>query len=93
MKPTANPAECRRASRVDISPGRETLRGDIMLPSDPSAFIGEMAIFGLLVVLCWRLIVWVRDTPVRPDPWEKDISPKLAEPSPDAGQPAASKEI
>ncbi len=50
-----------------------------MLPSDPNGVIGGLAIFGLVMVMFWRLVVWVRDAPVRPDPWDQEIAVKAAE--------------
>lgn len=49
-------------------------------PSDASGAIGGLAIFGLVMVLFWRLIVWVREAPVRPDPWDQEIAEKVADP-------------
>ena len=49
-------------------------------PSDASGAIGGLAIFGLVIAMFWRLIVWVREAPVRPDPWDKEIAEKVADP-------------
>ncbi|HEV2691266.1 MAG TPA: hypothetical protein VG347_00060 [Verrucomicrobiae bacterium] len=49
-------------------------------PSDPNRLIAEFAIGGMLAVLLWRVIVWVREAPVRPDPWDTETDKKLSEP-------------
>ena len=38
-----------------------------------------MALGGLAVVAFWRLIVWIRDSPVLPDPWDADVERQLSE--------------
>jgi hypothetical protein len=48
--------------------------------SDPNLLIGQFAAGGLLLAAFWRLIVWVRDAPVTPDPWDAAVAEKLAEP-------------
>jgi len=48
--------------------------------TDPNMIIGGLALAGLVVVAFWRLIVWVRDAPVKPDPWETDVAQKLDDP-------------
>ena len=55
-----------------------------MLPSDPNEFIGGLALAGLAAVLFWRLIVLVRDAPVRPDPWDAETERQIS--APDAVQ-------
>lgn len=47
---------------------------------DPNLIVGGYALAGLAAYLCWRLIVWVRDSPTHPDPWEAEVSQKLADP-------------
>jgi len=48
--------------------------------SDPNMLIAWLAIGGLMVVFLWRLLVWVRETPVTPDPWDAETDKKLSEP-------------
>jgi hypothetical protein len=48
--------------------------------SDPDLFVAQIALCGLAVVVFWRLIVWVRDSPTRPDPWDAETQQKLSEP-------------
>ena len=48
--------------------------------ADPNAVIG---VYGLIIVggYCfWRLIVWVRESPTRPDPWDAETERKLVDP-------------
>lgn len=49
--------------------------------ADPNLIVGGLAVAGLLVVTFWRLIVWVRDAPVRPDPWDAEVEQQLLEAS------------
>jgi ribosomal protein L40E len=48
--------------------------------SDPNLIIGGMAVGGLMIAALWRLIVWVRDAPARPDPWDAEVEKQLSEP-------------
>lgn len=48
--------------------------------TDPNLIVGEYALAGIAVFLLWRLIVWVRDSPTRPDPWDATTEQKLSEP-------------
>ena len=47
---------------------------------DPNLMIGELALGGLALWAFWRLIVWIRDAPVRPDPWDAEVEQKLSDP-------------
>lgn len=47
---------------------------------DPNLIIGELSACGLVLAAFWRLIVWVRDAPVTPDPWDASVAQKLSEP-------------
>jgi hypothetical protein len=47
--------------------------------ADPNLIVGEFAVDGLALYLLWRLIVWVRDSPTRPDPWDAETEQKLSE--------------
>jgi len=42
--------------------------------------IAKLAVGGLLVVLFWRFLVWVRDAPIKPDPWDAETAKKLSDP-------------
>ena len=49
--------------------------------SEPiEVFIGEFAILGLALFIVWRIVVWVREAPVRPDPWDAEVENQLAGP-------------
>jgi ribosomal protein L40E len=57
------------------------VRNLIMLAaSDPNLLIGGFALGGLVLAALWRLIVWVRDAPVTPDPWDAEVEQKISEP-------------
>lgn len=47
--------------------------------ADPNMIVGWLAVAGLLVAALWRLTVWVRDAPVRPDPWDAEVEQQLLE--------------
>ena len=48
--------------------------------SDPNMLIGGFAVGGLVLYALWLLIAWVRDAPVKPDPWDVETEKKLSEP-------------
>jgi hypothetical protein len=48
--------------------------------SDPYQVIGGFGISFLLLTGLWRLIVWVREAPIKPDPWDAAVAQKLSEP-------------
>lgn len=48
--------------------------------SDPYQIIGGLGIAFLLLAGVWRLIAWVREAPVKPDPWDAEVEQKLSEP-------------
>ena len=48
--------------------------------SDPNLLIAGFAVSGLVLAGLWRLIAWVRDAPVTPDPWDAEVEQKLSEP-------------
>jgi len=48
--------------------------------SDPNLLVGEFALGGLALVAAWRLIVWIREAPVSPDPWDTAVEQKLSDP-------------
>ena len=45
--------------------------------SDPNLIVGGCAIGGLGMAALWKLIVWVRDAPVKPDPWDAEVEQQL----------------
>jgi len=45
--------------------------------SDPNLTVAKLAIGGLVLAALWRLVVWVREAPLRPDPWDADFDQKL----------------
>jgi len=48
--------------------------------SDPNMIIAGFAAGGLVLAVLWRFIVWIRDAPVTPDPWDAEVEQKLSEP-------------
>jgi hypothetical protein len=48
--------------------------------SDPNLIVGDLAVGGMIFYAFWRLIVWVREAPVSPDPWDAEIEKQLSEP-------------
>jgi hypothetical protein len=51
---------------------------------DPKQLIVGLAVIGLGLAGFWRLIIWVRDAPAKPDPWDAETQQKLS--GPDAVQ-------
>jgi len=47
--------------------------------SDPNLIVGGFAIGGLGLAALWKLIAWVRDAPVKPDPWDAGVEQQLLE--------------
>ena len=41
--------------------------------------VGGFAVGGLALAAFWRLIAWVRDAPVKPDPWDAEVEQQLSE--------------
>ena len=48
--------------------------------SDSNLLIARLAMGGLMIGLFWRFLVWVREAPVTPDPWDAETDKKLSEP-------------
>jgi hypothetical protein len=48
--------------------------------SDPNMIIAGFAAGGLALAVFWRFIVWVREAPATPDPWDAETEQKLSEP-------------
>jgi hypothetical protein len=52
----------------------------MVAPSDPNLIVGGLALGGLLFAGLWRFVVWIRDAPTTPDPWDAEVEQKLSEP-------------
>ena len=52
----------------------------MLAASNPNLIIGDFAMGGLALAALWKLVIWIRDAPVRPDPWDAEIEQKLSEP-------------
>ena len=48
--------------------------------SDPSLIVGEYGIAIVVGYFFWRLIVWVRNSPPTPNPWDAEVDAKLEDP-------------
>ena len=48
--------------------------------SDPYQVIAGFGVALLCLVGLWQLIVWVREAPVKPDPWDAEVEQKLSDP-------------
>jgi hypothetical protein len=48
--------------------------------SDPYQVVAGFGIAFLSLVGLWRLIVWVREAPVKPDPWDAGVEQKISGP-------------
>ena len=48
--------------------------------SDPNMIIAGFAVGGLVFAAFWRFIVWIRDAPVKPDPWDAEVEQKVSGP-------------
>ena len=48
--------------------------------SDPNMIIAGFAGGGLVFAAFWRFIVWVREAPTTPDPWDAEVEHQLSEP-------------
>lgn len=49
-------------------------------PSDPNLIVGGLALGGLALVGLWRFVLWIRDAPAAPDPWDAEVEQRLSEP-------------
>ena len=47
--------------------------------SDPDMVVAGYAIGGLILAGLWRLFVWLRNQPVKPDPWGPEVKQQLQE--------------
>jgi ribosomal protein L40E len=48
--------------------------------SDPNLIVAGFGIGFLALAGLWRLIVWIREAPIKPDPWDAEVEQKLSEP-------------
>ncbi len=48
--------------------------------SDPYQVVAGFGVTFLFLAGLWQLIVWVREAPVKPDPWDAEVEQKLSEP-------------
>lgn len=48
--------------------------------SDPNLIVGGFGIGLLALAVLWRFIVWIRDAPRTPDPWDAEVEQKLQDP-------------
>jgi hypothetical protein len=48
--------------------------------SDPYQVVGGFGMMFLFLAGLWQLIVWVREAPITPDPWDAEVGQKLSEP-------------
>ncbi|MDE3065984.1 MAG: hypothetical protein KGJ60_00390 [Verrucomicrobiota bacterium] len=48
--------------------------------SDPNLLVGQLGLVGLALGALWRLLMWVRQAPWTPDPWDANLERKLHEP-------------
>ncbi|MCX6895436.1 MAG: zinc ribbon domain-containing protein [Verrucomicrobia bacterium] len=49
--------------------------------SNPDLFVAQVTIGGLALVALWRFIVWIRDAPRTPDPWDAEFEQKIQDPA------------
>jgi ribosomal protein L40E len=48
--------------------------------SDPNQIVAGLGVGLLALAALWRLIAWVREAPVKPDPWDAEVERTLDEP-------------
>jgi hypothetical protein len=49
----------------------------MVYPGDPDWKIGAFVLAALAVAALWRLIAWIRDAPLTPDPWDAETERQL----------------
>ena len=52
----------------------------MLAASDPNFIVAWFAIGGLVLAAFWRLVVWVRESPVKPDPWDNAVGQQMQSP-------------
>lgn len=45
--------------------------------ADPNLVVGEFAIIALIAAAFWRFLVWIRNSPTKPDPWDAEVQDQL----------------
>jgi hypothetical protein len=55
------------------------IAGEMLAASDPNQIIIGFGLGALVLAALWRLVVWVRESPVKPDPWDANVEAQLAE--------------
>ena len=48
--------------------------------SDPNSIVANIGLAVLALAALWRFFRWVREAPVRPDPWDAELEQKLSDP-------------
>ena len=52
----------------------------MFVASDPNLMVAGFATGGLVLAAFWRLIVWVREAPLKPDPWDTTVEQLIQKP-------------
>jgi len=52
----------------------------MLVTSDPNLIVGGYGVGFLALVGFWQLLVWIRNAPPTPDPWDAEIEQKLQDP-------------
>lgn len=63
-----------------LAQSERLLQFHMLAITNPNLMVGGYALGGIVLYLFWRLVVWVRDSPTHPDPWEAEVALKLADP-------------
>lgn len=48
--------------------------------ADPNMIVAELGLAVLVVAAFFRFLLWIREAPVTPDPWDAAVEQKLSEP-------------
>jgi len=48
--------------------------------SDPNQMVAGLGVGFLLLAGLWRFVIWIREAPPKPDPWDAEFERKLEEP-------------
>jgi hypothetical protein len=48
--------------------------------SDPNQVVAGLGVVFLVLAGMWRFIIWVREAPQKPDPWDAEVERRLDEP-------------
>jgi ribosomal protein L40E len=52
----------------------------MFVTSDPNQMVAGLGVGFLLFAGLWRFIIWIREAPQKPDPWDAEVERKLEEP-------------